>query len=146
VSVPRPAATVEGLLAAYNAAWNRHDLDAICALHTQDMVFDAHIGGPPASGDADVRAQIGGLFLQWPDLAFQARRLRVCGDLIVQEWTATGTLAIRVELGGLVAEPGGEPISWHGLDLIEVEHDKVKRKESYADVMSILLGLGALDG
>jgi hypothetical protein len=140
-----PTDTVEQLLADYNAAWNRHDLDAICALHTDDMVFHAHVGGPPASGDANVRGQIGGLFFQWPDLAFETRRLRVFGDLVVQEWTATGTLGIRVELGGLVARPGGEPISWDGLDLVTLEACKVKRKESYSDVMTILLRLGALD-
>jgi hypothetical protein len=132
------------LLERYNDAWNRHDIDAIVALHTAGMVFDAHVGAPPARDEPAVRAQIAGLFWLWPDLAFETRDVRRCGALVVQEWTATATLANRIELGGLVAEPTGRPISWPGLDLIELDGDAVKRKESYSDVLAILVALGAV--
>ena len=29
----------------YNAAWNAHDLDAIIAMHSPDMVFANHTAG-----------------------------------------------------------------------------------------------------
>ena len=32
-------------IAAYNEAWNSHDLDAIMALHAPDMVFENHTAG-----------------------------------------------------------------------------------------------------
>jgi steroid delta-isomerase-like uncharacterized protein len=131
------------LIQRYNDAWNRHDIDAIVALHGERMIFDAHVGAPSATDEESVRGQIAALFYQWPDLAFQTRCLRRCGDLVVQEWTATGTLAVRIELGGLVAEPTGRPVRWAGLDLIELEDGAVTRKESYSDVMAILLAVGS---
>jgi len=65
------------LIAAYDEAWNRQDLDALCAFHTDDVVFENHTAGERAEGAAAVRAHIGGIFERWPSLRFQGRRLYV---------------------------------------------------------------------
>jgi len=36
------------LIANYGDAWNRQDLDAICALHADGMVFENHNAGERA--------------------------------------------------------------------------------------------------
>jgi steroid delta-isomerase-like uncharacterized protein len=128
----------------YNAAWNAHDLDAIMAMHAQDMVFDNHTAGESATGE-DARAHIGSIFETWPDIEFTTRRLYVHPDLVVQEWTATATHANTMRRGDLVAEPTGNTVTWDGLDVIPFEDGLVKRKDVYSDSVSILRQVGLLD-
>ena len=135
---------LEQAIAAYNDAWNGHDLDAIMAMHAPDMVFENHTAGESAAGE-EARSHIGSIFETWPDIEFATRRLYVREDLVVQEWTATATHANRMTRGDLVAEPTGNRIEWDGLDVIPFENGLVKRKDVYSDSVSILRQVGLLD-
>jgi steroid delta-isomerase-like uncharacterized protein len=137
------AAALEARIAAYNEAWNGHDLDAIMPMHNPDMVFCNHTAGESAEGEA-VREHIGAIFETWPDIAFSTRRLYVREGLVVQEWTAEATHANEMRRGDLVAEPTGKKITWDGLDVIPFENGLVKRKDVYSDSVSILRQLGLL--
>jgi steroid delta-isomerase-like uncharacterized protein len=138
------ATALEQRIAAYNEAWNAHDLDAIMSMHAPDMVFENHTAGESAEGEA-ARGHIGSIFETWPDIEFSTRRLYVRDGLVVQEWTATATHANEMRRGELVAEPTGKRISWNGLDVIPFEDGLVKRKDVYSDSVSILRQLGLLD-
>ena len=127
----------------YNDAWNRHDVDAIVALHAPDMVFENHTAGERAEGDA-VRGHIAGIFAAWPDLTFSTRRLYVRDDLVVQEWTATATHTRELRRGDLVAPPSGKRLEWNGMDVIPFQQGLVKRKDVYSDSISILRQVGLL--
>lgn len=127
----------------YNDAWNRHDVDAIVALHAPDMVFENHTAGERAEGEA-VRGHIAGIFEAWPDLVFSARRLYVKNDLVVQEWTATATHTRELRRGDIVAAPSGKQLQWNGMDVIPFENGLVKRKDVYSDSLSILRQVGLL--
>ncbi|MGA8746823.1 MAG: nuclear transport factor 2 family protein [Solirubrobacterales bacterium] len=48
-------------IAKYNDAWNAHGLDAILAMHADEMVFADHSAGESASGE-DVRDHIAAIF------------------------------------------------------------------------------------
>jgi steroid delta-isomerase-like uncharacterized protein len=128
----------------YNDAWNRHDLDAIIAMHAPDMVFENHTAGERAEG-SEVRAHIARIFDSWPDIAFATRRLYVREDLVVQEWNASATHTREMRRGEIVAEPSGKRIEWEGLDVIPFEHGLVKRKDVYSDSVAILRQVGLLD-
>jgi steroid delta-isomerase-like uncharacterized protein len=134
---------LEERIAAYNDAWNGHDLDAIMAMHAPDMVFENHTAGESAEGD-DVRGHIGSIFETWPDIHFETRRLYVRDGVVKQEWTATATHANEMRRGDLVAEPTGRKIEWNGIDVIPFEDGLVKRKDVYSDSVSILRQLGLL--
>jgi steroid delta-isomerase-like uncharacterized protein len=137
-------ADLRGAIERYNEAWNAHDLDAIMAMHTPDMVFENHTAGESASGE-EARAHIGAIFETWPDIEFATRRLYVREDLVVQEWTASATHARTMRRGDLVAEPTGLRVEWDGLDVIPFEDGLVKRKDVYSDSVSILRQVGLLD-
>ena len=128
----------------YNDAWNRHDVDAIVALHAPDMVFENHTAGEIAEGPA-VREHIAGIFAAWPDIAFRTRRLYVRDDLVVQEWTASATHARELRRGDLVAPASGRRVEWRGLDVIPFEDGRVKRKDVYSDSAAILRQVGLLE-
>jgi steroid delta-isomerase-like uncharacterized protein len=128
----------------YNDAWNRHDVDAIVALHAPDMVFENHTAGEQATGPA-VRDHVAAIFAGWPDIAFRSRRLYVREDLVVQEWTATATHTRELRRGDLVAPPSGRRLEWKGMDVIPFENGLVKRKDVYSDSVAILRQVGLLD-
>jgi uncharacterized protein YceH (UPF0502 family) len=110
--------TLEDVIDAYNEAWNRHDLDAIMELHAPAMVFENHNAGERAEGAA-VRAHIGAIFENWPDLRFTGRSLYVGDDFVVQEWTAYATHA------------SGKELTWEGVDIFPFKSGKILRKDVY---------------
>ena len=130
-------------IAAYNDAWNEHDVERIASMHAPDMVFENHTAGERAEGQ-EALAHIAGIFESWPDINFQTRRLYVREDLVVQEWTATATHVKPLSRGEIVAEPSGKRIEWKGMDVIPFEDGKVKRKDVYSDSVSILRQVGLL--
>lgn len=130
-------------IAAYNDAWNAHDVEAIGGMHAPDMVFENHTAGERAEGE-DALRHIAGIFESWPDIEFETRRLYVREDLVVQEWTAHATHVKRLTRGEIVAEPSGKRIEWKGMDVIPFEAGKVKRKDVYSDSVSILRQVGLL--
>jgi steroid delta-isomerase-like uncharacterized protein len=108
------------LIEAYNEAWNRQDLDAVCSFHADGIVFENHTAGERAEGADAVRAHIGGIFERWPSLRFRGVRLYAAGDLAVSEWTATAT------------RPDGVRIEWDGVDVFPLEDGKIARKDVYS--------------
>jgi steroid delta-isomerase-like uncharacterized protein len=139
-SIEALAKTIE----VYNDAWNRHDVDAVMAMHAPDMVFDNHTAGESAQGEA-VREHVQRIMDSWPDMRFETRRLYVRVGLVVQEWTATATHSNTLRRGDLEAPPTGREITWDGLDVIPFENGLVKRKDVYSDSVSILRQVGLLD-
>jgi steroid delta-isomerase-like uncharacterized protein len=130
-------------IAAYNEAWNAHDVEWIASMHAPDMVFENHTAGERAEGEEALR-HIAGIFQSWPDIEFQTRRLYVREDLVVQEWTAMATHVKPLSRGELVAEPSGKRIEWKGMDVIPFKEGKVARKDVYSDSVSILRQVGLL--
>jgi ketosteroid isomerase-like protein len=112
------ASDVRALIERYNDAWNRHDVDAICAMHAPGMVFENHTAGERAAGD-EVRGHIASIFASWPDIAFEARRLYATGELAVCEWTASATR-------------DGRRLSWPGVDVFPIRDGRIARKDVYS--------------
>jgi len=108
------------LIESYDAAWNRQDLDALCALHADDVVFENHTAGERVEGAGAVREHIGGIFERWPTLRFRGRRFYAAGEFAVSEWTATAT------------RDDGAVIEWDGVDVFPVRDGKIARKDVYS--------------
>jgi taurine dehydrogenase small subunit len=108
------------IVTAYNEAWNRQDVDAICAAHAPGMVFENHNAGERAEGD-EVRGHIASIFANWPDLRFDERARYVGENFVVQEWTATAT------------HPDGPVVTWEGVDIFPFDGDKILRKDVYSN-------------
>ena len=94
------------LLDRFADAWNRHDLDALMAMMTDDCVFAASAGndvdGQRSQGKQAVRAAYAAVFEQFPDAHWGNAKHFVAGDRGVSEWTFTGTRSdgARVEVNG----------------------------------------------
>jgi uncharacterized protein (TIGR02246 family) len=107
--------TVQDLIERYNDAWNRHDLDAIAAMHHPEIVFHNHTADEKAEGADAVRAHIGAIFRNHPDLRFSARSLNCGDDFAVCEWTARA-----------------HGVEWDGVDVFPLEDGLIRRKDVYS--------------
>jgi steroid delta-isomerase-like uncharacterized protein len=143
-SGPDSPAELTQLIERYNHAWNAHDLDAIIAMHSPDMVFENHTAGERAEGVA-VRDHIAGIFESWPDLRFEAVRVYPREGVVTQEWIAFATHQKSVKRGDIEIAPTGRELSWAGVDVIPTEGGLIKRKDVYSDSVSILRQLGFLE-
>ncbi len=94
------------LLDSFADAWNRHDLDALMSMMTDDCVFEASAGtqvnGQKSEGTQAVRAAYAAVFEAFPDAHWASPRHFISGNRGVSEWTFTGTRAdgTRVEVTG----------------------------------------------
>ena len=136
---------LEKVIAAYGAAWNSHDIEAILAMHTDDSVFENHTSGGKGVGKEAIRGILKGVFATFPDIRFDARRTYVRDGLVTQEWTATATLASPMTRGSTTVQPTGKPVSWNGVDVIPFVGNLVARKDVYVDSMGFLRALGFTD-
>jgi uncharacterized protein (TIGR02246 family) len=113
---------VAALIDAYDAAWNAQDVDAIAALHDDDVVFQNHTAGECASGAGVVREHIAAIFARWPTLRFTRRRLRCGDDFAVSEWTARAT-----------RRDDGRRLEWDGVDVFTITPaGRIARKDVYS--------------
>jgi len=136
------AHSLETIMDRYADAWNRHDIDEILALHTEDTVFENHTSGGKAVGLAELRLLLESVFSTLPDLTFEGRRRYIQGDLVVVEWTAGATFSRPITRGGRSYLPTGKRLVWNGMDLIPTRDGKVAGKHVYADSISFLRQIG----
>jgi ketosteroid isomerase-like protein len=141
MSVTHPTDTTErtrALAEAYGAAWNAHDLDAIMAMHAEDMAFQLHVEGfEEAASPEAVRGQFAFIFERWPDIHFETVRLTVAGELVVHEFVITGTLAGPWPLARERAVPDGRRIAFAGVDVLPCRDGRVVRKDTYLDAIAL---------
>ena len=111
------------LLTAFADAWNRHDVDALMSMMTDDPVFEASSGsgvdGERHQGQQAVRAAFAAVFTQFPDAHWGHARHFVSGDRGVSEWTFTGTRS------------DGKRIEVNGCDLLTIRDGKIAVKNSF---------------
>lgn len=111
------------LLERFADAWNRHDLDALMSMMTDDGVFDASAGpdvnGQRSEGRQAVRAAYAAVFETFPDAHWADARHFVAGNRGVSEWTFTGT------------RRDGSRVEVTGCDLFTFRDGKIAMKNSY---------------
>jgi len=111
------------LLNRFAEAWNRHDLDALMGMMTDDCVFEASAGpqadGQRSEGQPAVRAAYAAVFEAFHDAHWANPRHFVAGDRGVSEWTFTGT------------QEDGRRVEVNGCDLFAFKDGRIALKNSY---------------
>jgi steroid delta-isomerase-like uncharacterized protein len=117
------------LLERFADAWNRHDLDALMSMMTDDCVFQASAGadvdGQRSEGKHAVRAAYSAVFETFPDAQWENARHFIAGNRGVSEWTFTGT------------HRDGRRVAVNGCDLFTLRDGKIAIKNSYRKNRSI---------
>ena len=111
-------------------------------MHTEDSVFENHTTGDLYVGRDEIGRAISGIFTVFPDLEFETRRQYIREDLVVQEWTATGTHLGKMRRAGIEVEPTERRVEYKGMDVIPIRDALVARKDVYSDSITLLRQLG----
>jgi ketosteroid isomerase-like protein len=106
----------------FNEATNRHDVDGMMALMTDDVVFEstAPPSGERREGQVAVRAAWEALFRSAPNVVFETEEAFAAGDRCVVRW-----------LYRWAVDRPGEPGYVRGVDIFRVFDGKVAEKLSY---------------
>ncbi len=119
----RPDAELLTLLDRFADAWNRHDLDALMSMMTDDCVFDASAGpdvnGQRSEGRQAVRAAYAAVFEAFQDAHWANPTHFIAGNRAVSQWTFTGT------------NRDGRRVEVNGCDLFTLREGKIAVKNSY---------------
>ena len=111
------------LLDRFVNAWNRHDVDALMSMMTDDCVFQASAGpdadGQRSEGRQAVRAAFAAVFEAFHDAHWAGATYFVAGNRGVSEWTFTGT------------RQDGSRVEVTGCDLMTFRDGKIAVKNSY---------------
>jgi steroid delta-isomerase-like uncharacterized protein len=115
------AVTTAAIINRFNEAVNRHDVDAVMALMTDDCVFE-NTNPPPDGrryeGQDAVRAFWAKFFASNPDARFEAEEMVVMDDRCVVRWIYRKSR-------------DGKPWHLRGVDVFKVRNGKVAEKLSY---------------
>lgn len=115
---PTLAAATLAVVARFNDALNRHDVDGAMALMTDDCVFDNTSPAPDGTlyhGQAAVRGFWAELFRSTPDARFEAEDTFAVGDRCAVRWRYTFNATQHVR----------------GVDIIRVRDGKIAEKLAY---------------
>ncbi|HYU18286.1 MAG TPA: nuclear transport factor 2 family protein [Chloroflexota bacterium] len=117
---PVIAATI-AVVQRFNEATSRHDVDAMMAAMTDDVVFESTSppGGERREGQAAVRAVWHELFRASPEAALETEELFAAGDRCVVRWLYRWT------------GQDGKPGHVRGVDVFRVREGKIAEKLSY---------------
>jgi len=86
----QPTSRESVLLDRFNGAFNRHDIDAIMSMMTEDCIFDntfPPLDGTRYEGQTEVRRAWEELFRSSPNAHFEVEEIFVNGERAVQLWT-----------------------------------------------------------
>ena len=127
---PGSEADLLRLMDSFASAWNRHDLDALMSMMTDDCVFAASAGpevdGERSEGKVAVRAAFAAVFEAFPDAHWANARHFVTGNRGVSEWTFSGT------------QTDGSRVEVTGCDLLTFSHGKIAFKNAYRKKRPVL--------
>jgi len=115
--------TIKDLDAFFDAGWNRHDVDFLMTLMSEDCVFESAAGpdvcGTRHEGRERVREAFARVFKLYPDAHFGKVRHFIADDRAVSEWTLTGTTA------------DGQKVEVNGCDTFTFRNGKIAVKSAY---------------
>jgi uncharacterized protein (TIGR02246 family) len=113
----------EAFIDRFNTVWDKHDLDGIADMFTDDVIFEASFGPHPygerAVGKDAAKKLAAAVFETVPDLHFAEIRHVVTPELAVVESKTTGTPV------------GGTAYEIDIVDVLTLRDGKIAAKRSY---------------
>lgn len=122
-------------------AWNAHDAAGVAACYAPDAVSRDITLTEALHGRAAIRNAAEAYLEAFPDLRLRATRVACDGDLVCEEWRASGT-----HLGDLVGLAAtGYPATMAGCNIIRLDaNGEIASETTYTDAAGLYRQLHAL--
>jgi predicted ester cyclase len=131
-------ATPQEALAAAQASWNARDLDGYLKLY--DDRIQLHGYSPEPMGKAEVRGFYEAIFAAFGSPPLEFHEVLWEGDTATIRFTMGGT-----HVGEFMGvPPTGTEIALNGITILRFEGDRVVERWSQADMLGLLVQLGAV--
>lgn len=126
-------------------AYNRHDVEALIAHHTDDVVWTEPTLPTPAHGKAEVAAALRDTFTAFPDLQVPRDGFRLYPDVedqsAVVTWTLVGTMTGPLQNG---VPATGRTVRMSGANLARFRDGLISEYSFYYDSLAMMQQLGLL--
>jgi len=133
---------------AYASAIIAKDTESMHTLRAKDCITDwvhedAFMNRPDTAEEATDRYRA--LFIAMPDLDLEVKRTIVAEEVVVQEWTITGTNTGPLKpplLGSASAEATGNSLRLRGVSILDIKDGFITRETIYLDNATWTVELG----
>ncbi|WP_226023560.1 ester cyclase [Halomicrobium salinisoli] len=130
----------EQLVNDYVALWNG-DFSKIDVVAESVEVYDPHAPDGEVHGREDFEAYVREVRDAFPDLTFTAEDVLASDDLVMAEWTGTGTH--EGEYNG--AAPTGREMTVRGVSKVQIADGEIRSDRIYTDPLEMHEQLGLVD-
>lgn len=127
---------------AYEAAWNRKDLDALDELLPAD--YDMHRDTAGLSGREAIKAGIAAFHSAFPDLQVTVEQLVAEGEFVVMRGTWRGTHLGTMATAYGPIHPTGREVAWTGTHLFRIAEGRIAEALYQTDMLAFYQQLGAI--
>jgi steroid delta-isomerase-like uncharacterized protein len=134
------SAAAAAFVAAFERAWNAHDLDGLAALAAPDFEGTDVAEAGVAHGPEGFRRQAAVYLTAFPDLRLTFDEVFVRGDRVAVRWSTEATHTGPF----LHIPPTHRRVNGKGVTLLTLAGGRVRRSERVWDVANLLRGFGLL--
>lgn len=113
--------------------------------YTLDAVHLDGFGANPLT-ETEAKEMYSALFTGFPDSSFAVKRTIAATEVVVQEWTFTGTNTGRFDLWPYAhsanQKPGGKRVRLRGITIYDISRELIQRETIYMDSVTLAVELG----
>ncbi len=127
-------------------ALNAHDLDRFDSFYADDLCAEAP-GTTHSLTRRENRQYVENFIQAFPDLHFELTRAVAQGDLVVIDWTGTGTNNGPLQApDGSTIPPGHKRATVYGSNTFQLTNGKIERTWTYYDMSALMQQMGLMPG
>ena len=131
---------IRDMIARFQDSWNRRDIGALAAFHTEDCVVDSPVAGGQARGREAISRSYEAFFHAFPDLSIKYDEPLIDGDRVVLISRISGT-----DRGGFMGlQPTGRFVDFPCVLLYDLENGLIVRERRIYDFTGLSVQVGAI--
>jgi len=131
---------ISDMIARFQDSWNRRDLDAVVAFHTDDCVVDSPVAGGQARGREAIARSYEAFFHAFPDLTIKYEAPLIDGHRVVLITRISGT-----DRGGFMGlQPTGRFVDFPCVLIYDLENGLIVRERRIYDFTGMAVQVGAI--